>query len=301
MVGFSELRCGSGRPGRRRRRARRAATGSSASTWTPSCAATPVEQRPDGRDEPRRPPVVGDAGERPRPAWRPHCAARGASRGRPGRARSAASTRCRARRSPPGRACCRRAARCGAPPDSPIAVVTPSNRSRCSAARKPAPYSPVSSSSATKARTRSRARHEPVAGEAARDGQHHRVHVLHVERAAAPHRASDTGSSTTSPANGSKLQSGACGRHDVEVSVHEQAGRAAVAARDAHHRARAARARTRAPAGRNRHRTTGSATHSAAGRSRRESLAPKLEVSNRISAAQTSTTSSSSVPGTGSP
>ena len=67
-----------------------------------------------------------------------------------------------------------------------------------------------------------------VARESARDGQHHRVHVLHVERA-----ATETEPSRTSPPNGIEAPVRRDGGYDVEMAVHEQRGRAAVDARDA--------------------------------------------------------------------
>ena len=68
-------------------------------------------------------------------------------------------------------------------------------------------------------------RHDPVAAEPAGDRDHHRVHVLHVDRAAAPHVAvlHRTGEGVHRPLR-------RLGGHDVEVPVDEQRATLAVRA-----------------------------------------------------------------------
>ena len=114
------------------------------------------------------------------------------------------------------------------PPTSPIASVTPSNRSGCSCTRNLAPQLPPASSSAVNASTTSRSGLRPS-----------RIRFLTTARTIAsmsfmstaprPH----THPSAISPANGSQPPVDRVGRHDVQVTVDEEGGAAPVGAFDA--------------------------------------------------------------------
>ena len=67
------------------------------------------------------------------------------------------------------------------------------------------------------------------AGQVAHRREHHRVHVLHVDRAAAPHAAV-----TLLPRERVDRPVGGVGRHHVEVPVHAERTALAVGTRDAH-------------------------------------------------------------------
>ena len=75
------------------------------------------------------------------------------------------------------------------PPTSLIASVQPSNSSGWLSTRNRAPLTPPASSSATNATTTSRGGRSPRARPLPDHRQQHRVHVLHVDRAAAPDEA----------------------------------------------------------------------------------------------------------------
>ena len=109
------------------------------------------------------------------------------------------------------------------PPTSPIASVTPSNRSGCSWTRNLAPQLPPASSSAVNASTTSRSGLRPS-----------RIRFLMTARTIASMSFMSTAPrpqtqpSASSPANGSRRQSSGVGRDDVEVPVDEEGGAAPV-------------------------------------------------------------------------
>ena len=78
----------------------------------------------------------------------------------------------------------------------------------------------------------------PAAHHVAHRGERHGVHVLHVHRAATPQAAV-----LDLTRERVELPVGRVGRHDVEVTVHQQCGPARVGALDAGDDARAARLR----------------------------------------------------------
>ena len=187
------------------------------------------------------------------------------------------------------------AVRCGTvsenPPTSPIASVTPSNRSGRFSTSHFAPYLPPASSSATNANTRSRGGTMPGALEVPGDRERHADHVLHVDRAAAPHvpvlrRHRRTGARTSRAASAGTTSRWPCTQQRAPARIGARQPREDVAA--------ARRAGLDVLASRSRPlRASRPPTRRAFRLAPRwSSSSPVLEVSNRISALTRSTTSS---------
>ena len=75
------------------------------------------------------------------------------------------------------------------PPTSPIASLTPLKMSLRLSTNQPEPCVPPASSSGKPQHDNVAIWHYPGACPLANDGQHHSVHVLHVDRTAAPQHA----------------------------------------------------------------------------------------------------------------
>ena len=165
--------------------------------------------------------------------------------------------------------------------------VQPSKRSACSSARKSGAVLGAVLLVGGEGQHDVAARADPGTGPGADGGEHHRVHVLHVDGAAAPHDAvADlAGEGVDAPVGG-------LGGHHVEVAVHEQGVGGRVGAGDAGHDVGPAGGGLQQRGLDARASASRSATYSAAGRST-PSPPPRLVVSMRIRSEVNVTTSSS--------